>query len=274
MALGIVLLLGAVAIAIMKGINAGSIILLVLSLIPIVYEFIFQKRRKTSPVSMDPLKIIVSVAAIALFVLICRLGPAGTDYKRSVIINKSISQMNKGNYVEAESALKKLFESDQNPLIATNLASIYLKKHDAQNARTMLDAAQRTLYMNEKQWFNYGLFFLQQKDYNNAVPHFEKALELNPGFVMAHLYAGTAALNLRDLKRAQYHLEEAAFLNPVRPDIQYYLGRVYTEMMDYKKAGECFKKAQNIKNLPEDISNLLKQRLDELKPYLGGNDNE
>lgn len=275
MALGIVLLFGALTNILLKGINAGSIILLVLSLIPAGYGVISEinRRKNAANPSGAFITVILSLSVVVAFGLVCKLNSSSPEYTRSTIINNSISQINKGNYKDAEKELKKLYETDKSPLIASNLAAVYLRLHDTQNARAMLDAANTALYADEKQWFNYGTCFLQMKDYRSALSSFEKTIELNPGLVMAHLYAGTAALNLRDLKRAQYHLEEAAFLNPVKPDIQYYLGRVYTETMDYKRAEECFKKAQAIKDLPEEISNMLKLRLNELKPYLGGEDN-
>ena len=291
MTLGIVLFLGAVTNILLKGINAVNIILLLLSLIPAGYKLISNSRKKTTaanspntgrqdasfgarkPVSKSFIKIAVYVLVVIAFGITCKFNSTGIDYTRTKVINDSIKKINNGDYKDAERSLKKLYETDRSPLIASNLASVYLRLRDAQNAGAMLDAAQPALFANEKQWFNYGIYFLQQKEYANAITHFEKAIELNPGLVMAHLYAGTSALYLRDLKRAQYHLEEAALLNPVKPDIQYYLGRVYTEMMDYKRAEECFKKAQASKDLPKEISDLLKQRLIELQPYLGGEGN-
>ncbi|NJD04697.1 MAG: tetratricopeptide repeat protein [Ruminiclostridium sp.] len=292
MALSIVLFLGAATNILLKGINAGNVILLLLSLIPAGYEIILNSRKRTTtanasnnmqeqassavrkPASTSFIKAAVFILAVIAFGITSRFTINNADYNRSKIINSSINQINNGDYKDAERSLKKLYETDKSPLIASNLASVYLRLRDAQNARVMLDAANAALFADEKQWFNYGTYFLQQKDYTSALSSFEKAIELNPGLVMAHLYAGTSALILRDLKRAQYHLEEAALLNPVRPDIQYYLGRVYTEMMDYKRAEECFKKAQTNDDLPKEISDMLKQRLIELQPYLGGENNE
>ena len=62
--------------------------------------------------------------------------------------------------------------------------------------------------------FETGLSFFNHGSYATAVPHFEKATELNPEFGRAYLYLGRTYLNLGRWREALYPLRTAMRLSP------------------------------------------------------------
>jgi tetratricopeptide (TPR) repeat protein len=62
--------------------------------------------------------------------------------------------------------------------------------------------------------FNSGLSLFDNSQYEEAIPHFEKATELFPGFWKAHLYLGRSYLSLKKWKEALPPLKTAFRIAP------------------------------------------------------------
>jgi tetratricopeptide (TPR) repeat protein len=62
--------------------------------------------------------------------------------------------------------------------------------------------------------FNSGLSFFDSGQYEEAIPHFEKATEFVPGFWKAHLYLGRSYLGLEKWKEALPPLKTAFRIAP------------------------------------------------------------
>jgi tetratricopeptide (TPR) repeat protein len=62
--------------------------------------------------------------------------------------------------------------------------------------------------------FETGLSFFNHGSYANAIPHFEKAIELNPEFGKAYLYLGRTYMNLGRWREALSPLRTAMRLSP------------------------------------------------------------
>ena len=62
--------------------------------------------------------------------------------------------------------------------------------------------------------FEAGLSFFNSGSYENAIPHFKKATELNPEFGRAFLYLGRTYINLGRWREALYPLRTAMRLSP------------------------------------------------------------
>ena len=62
--------------------------------------------------------------------------------------------------------------------------------------------------------FEAGLSFFNSGSYENAIPHFKKATELNPEFGRAFLYLGRTYINLNRWREALYPLRTAMRLSP------------------------------------------------------------
>jgi tetratricopeptide (TPR) repeat protein len=62
--------------------------------------------------------------------------------------------------------------------------------------------------------FNSGLSLFEGGQYEEAIPHFEKATELAPGFWKAHLYLGRSYLSLEKWNKALPPLKTAFRIAP------------------------------------------------------------
>lgn len=62
--------------------------------------------------------------------------------------------------------------------------------------------------------FNDGLSLFNRGHYDDAIPHFEKATEVDPDFGKAYLYLGRSYLNIGKWKEAVAPLRTAYRLNP------------------------------------------------------------
>jgi tetratricopeptide (TPR) repeat protein len=62
--------------------------------------------------------------------------------------------------------------------------------------------------------FNSGLSLFDNGQYEEAIPHFEKATEFVPGFWKAHLYLGRSYLSLKKWKEALPPLKTAFRIAP------------------------------------------------------------
>jgi tetratricopeptide (TPR) repeat protein len=62
--------------------------------------------------------------------------------------------------------------------------------------------------------FDYGLSLFDRGQYEEAIPHFEKATELVPGFWKAHLYLGRSYLSLEKWNEALPPLKTAFRIAP------------------------------------------------------------
>ena len=95
--------------------------------------------------------------------------------------------------------------------------------------------------------YNLGVLYARElKDYQAAVPLFEKVAELDPEDVDAWFNLATAQLNLNDLDGALYSLEKAVELTPDNSDVWYQLGIIYVKQGMKEKGEEAFKKAEEL----------------------------
>jgi tetratricopeptide (TPR) repeat protein len=82
-----------------------------------------------------------------------------------------------------------------------------------------------------------GNAFFRAGDADGAIPKYEKALELNPRKGTAHQKLGFLLLNVkRRRQEAMPHLEEAVRLEPGNPFARYDLGMAYSSAGDMAKA--------------------------------------
>ncbi len=63
-------------------------------------------------------------------------------------------------------------------------------------------------------YFDYGLSYFNRGEYEAAIPHFEKATELDPNFSDAYLFLGRSYLNLGRWSKAVPPLRTALRLSP------------------------------------------------------------
>jgi predicted Zn-dependent protease len=87
-----------------------------------------------------------------------------------------------------------------------------------------------------------GELALAEKEPKDAVPHYEKAIALNPDYFGSYLGAGVAQLQLGDKAKAEELLTKSAQLLPTAP-AAYYLGNIARDRGDVAKARQMYQAA-------------------------------
>jgi len=84
---------------------------------------------------------------------------------------------------------------------------------------------------------------LNDKDFEEAIEEFRKAIELDPESADAHHALGLAYLKTGEKVKALKALKEATRLRPDWPEAHYDLGQAYYDFGDYKSAAGSFEEA-------------------------------
>ena len=102
---------------------------------------------------------------------------------------------------------------------------------------------------------NLGYILLEKNQVTNAIPYFNKSLEVNPNFSEPHNNLGDALVRIGKTDEGMRHFEKAVELDPTLPASYYNLGNAWLEtghpqeaIKQYQKALEIFPgfaKAQN-----------------------------
>jgi beta-barrel assembly-enhancing protease len=87
-----------------------------------------------------------------------------------------------------------------------------------------------------------GELALAQKKPDQAIPHYQKAIELNPDYFGSYLGGGVAQFQSGDKAKANEWLTKSAELLPTAP-AAYYLGSIARDRGDREKAKEYFRAA-------------------------------
>lgn len=210
-----------------------------------------------------------SVALLVLLIIsLISKGENPARYEEA--INQAASDIQAGELKKAEKVLEDLYEDDpMNGAVNLNLAALYLSQGKTEKAKPFLDGALPRLYHDEMLYFNYGIYYYQLEDYPNALINFEKAIQINPSFAAANIYAGTLSYELRDLKKAIYHLENARYLMPENPETLLFLGKANKDMMNYQVAEEVLNLALE-RATSKDLESQIEDELDELESFKEG----
>lgn len=286
-AISAVLFIGALLNALMDEFNTLNIIFIVISGLLLLFCLIYRKPANsigtaggvitaTDKVAAEKEKKwrMINAGAFAIymicFLLAALIFPPTNIYSFSGETNKAASLIASGNFKQAEKLLLKQLKIDSSdPAANLNLAVVYLKNHNSDLAKKHLDIATSGLYFDENLWYNFGLVYYQNKDYQKARDSFEKAVQLNPGFVKANIYAGTMNYKLGNMRRSIYNLQNAEFLSPESPEILLHLGRACTGLMEFDTAIDYFNRALKLKPRKE-LEKAIKEQLAEVESAKGG----
>ena len=115
--------------------------------------------------------------------------------------------------------LQRMKEEQQSSQSGANLRQSALNSFQAGAYQHAVAQWQEYLKLepgSDEAYFYIGASYLEQKQYDNAILHFEKALSLNPRNGLAHLNLGILYDQHRnDLRRAEEHLRKARELGGV-----------------------------------------------------------
>jgi predicted Zn-dependent protease len=121
-------------------------------------------------------------------------------------------------------------------------AVLAAQKNDLGTARRLAREAVEAL-PNEGRFHQLlGDIELAAKDANAALPHYEKAIDLNPDYFGSYLGAGVAKYQAGDKSQAEQWLRKSVELLPTAP-AAYFLGTIAKERGDVSEALEYYKAA-------------------------------
>ncbi len=116
------------------------------------------------------------------------------------------------------------------------------RKKDFATAKNLANEAAKAVPKEGRFHELLGELELAEKQPKNAVPHYEKAMSLNPGYFGSYLGAGVAQLQLGDKAKAEQLLTKSAELLPTAP-AAYYLGNIAKDRGDAAKARQYYQAA-------------------------------
>ena len=155
-------------------------------------------------------------------------------------------------YKEAVSKLRRglAIDSDSMPAYAL-LALIYYTTAESDKSKLQLAEliVKQAKLTNDKFapiYNTMGLINLKRKNVSNALREFEKAVELDPQFVEAHLNIGAIGLSARQYEKAQASFEAVLKLQPNNFDATMGLGVALRGQKKFDDAEKFYKKASEI----------------------------
>ena len=114
-------------------------------------------------------------------------------------------------------------------------------------------------------YYNCGLAFEHLGDFNKAIEYYQKAVNIDGGYIEAYNNLGVAYGKAGIYRQAVYNLRKAITLDPFHAKAHSNLGYVYSLEGDKNKAIEYLKKAaqlfdqQGAKGLSDDARKFISQ---------------
>jgi len=141
------------------------------------------------------------------------------------------------------------------------LGSVYLDQQRTAEARDSFERALkfRASYPDTlaNSWNNLGLLAAREGHTGDAIPYFERALELSPDHMIALVNLGSAYRQQKQWDEARKTYERALRVNPNDAEANYGLGMVFAQNEDTASAFDSLQKALKLRPAyPEALNNL------------------
>jgi tetratricopeptide (TPR) repeat protein len=168
----------------------------------------------------------------------------------------------RGYYGEAETSFRRALEDNPESAEAEyGLGSVYLKQSKLSEARDAFMKATelRAGYPDTlpDAWNNLGLIAARENRVTDAIPYFQKALELSPDHMVALVNLGNAYRQERKWDEARAAFERAVAAGPQDPEANYGLAMVYAQQNDTQRAYQYLQRALALRPAyPEALNNL------------------
>ena len=101
-------------------------------------------------------------------------------------------------------------------------------------------------FVDDLSYVQAGKYNVQEGDFDEAIAAFEKALEINPNNVEAHLAWGNALMALNKLDEAESHYRRAIALDPQHRHARWLLGAVYEKRGDVAAAIGAYRESLEV----------------------------
>ncbi|MEW6557616.1 MAG: tetratricopeptide repeat protein [Elusimicrobiota bacterium] len=100
-----------------------------------------------------------------------------------------------------------------------------------------------TKYPHSRAYYNVGIFYLRQKEYNKAYQFLQKAIEMDPNSKYAYNALGTLYCDQKNYNKAIQLYQTSIKIDPDYALAHYNLGVVYHKQKKYNKAIEKYQEA-------------------------------
>lgn len=153
------------------------------------------------------------------------------------------TELKASNWKAAQEALERSLKLNPNfDQAMTALARAFHQQGQDEQALQWVQKAIDSNPKNLRAWYQKGWISVKV-DPDGAMDAFEKALEIQPGFAMAHRDLGMILLQKGRYKEAATHLEQAAELGLAHPKLYNFLGIAYSRTGRYQDAVKVYTKA-------------------------------
>jgi Ca-activated chloride channel homolog len=130
---------------------------------------------------------------------------------------------------------------------------INMRNHDAgENASSTISRFDLKAPSRARREYDKGFQLLLRKEYQEAIAHLSKSIELYPSFVAAHNALGSAYLSLGQNDNARQEFTQAVTLDDHLPNSHLNLGIAQLALKNYSAAEDSLKKASSV--APLDLS--------------------
>ncbi|HXJ88286.1 MAG TPA: sulfatase-like hydrolase/transferase [Candidatus Binatia bacterium] len=147
------------------------------------------------------------------------------------------------NWKAAQEALERSLQLNPNfDQAMTALARAFHQQNQDEQALQWVDKAIDANPKNLRAWYQKGWISVKA-DPDGAMVAFEKALEIQPGFAMAHRDLGMILLQKGRYREAAIHLEQAAELGLAHAKLYNFLGIAYSRTGRYQDAVKVYTRA-------------------------------
>jgi tetratricopeptide (TPR) repeat protein len=183
------------------------------------------------------------------------------DFTRNYLSYGSVF-FQRGYYDQAGAAFERALRDDPSSAEALyGLGSVYLNQQKTAEARASFERAVklRASYPDTlaNAWNNLGLLAAREGRTEEAIGHFQQALQLSPDHLVALVNLGSAHRQLKQWDEARKAFERALALSPNDPEVNYGLGMVFAQTNDTARALEHLQRAlQSRPAYPEALNNL------------------
>ena len=168
----------------------------------------------------------------------------------------------RGYYDQAEASFRGAVLNDPDSAEAVyGLGSVYLQQgKNAQADESFERATKLTANYPDtlpNAWNNLGLLATREGRTAEAIPYFQKALQLSPDHLVALENLGNAYRQQKRWDEARTTLEHAVAVGPQDPEANYSLGMAYAQLNDIERAYDYLQRALKLRPAyPEALNNL------------------
>lgn len=163
------------------------------------------------------------------------------------LFHKAIQDFQEKKYQGAEKKLSLFLEKNPNHSKANELLGyVYLNQNEEKKGFSFLKKACSLDNPTGSAHYHFGTLLLKEKNYENAVIHFLKAIDIDGGFFNYFHDLGTAYAHLNQYENAASSYLEAKKINPLSAVLSFNIGRLHEQGKNFVEAVHEYNNCLNL----------------------------